>query len=347
MSGGGPPQTDLVADVLADYGGATRARMASYLPDREPQRYLYSLVADYPARGGRGMRPSICIATARVFGRPVEDAVLTAVSIEMLHNAMLIHDDVQDESELRRGQPALHQAQGVPLAINAGDTLALLAMQPLMDNQHRLGPWLSRRLLEETQRMALESAEGQALELGWRRENVVSVTELDYLEMVMKKTCWLATIHPLRVGGLIGTGGTVDPNRFLRLGMLLGAAFQIQDDLLNLAGDAAAYGKELGGDLWEGKRTLMLIHLLEQGTASEREEIEAIYARPRSARTRAELDFLAGAMERYDCLEYARAVAHGLAGAAMAEAELLFARHPPSRDRSFLLALPRWVIERR
>src|SRR5580700_2260923 len=141
--------------------------------------------------------------------------------------------------------------------------LSLLSMRPLLDNRRRLGPWLSLRILEETERMARESAEGQAMELGWRRDNVTGVTEADYLEMVLKKTCWLATIHPSRVGALIGTGGAAPLEPFIRFGFLVGAAFQIQDDLLNLVGDAQAYGKELGGDIREGKRTLMLIHLLD------------------------------------------------------------------------------------
>ena len=110
--------------------------------------------------------------------------------------------------------------------------------------------------------MARESIEGQAIELGWRRDNALRLGDADYLEMVLKKTCWYTTIYPSRVGALIGTRGDCDLDRFVRFGFFLGAAFQIQDDLLNLEGDPLRYGKELDGDLWEGKRTLMLIHLL-------------------------------------------------------------------------------------
>ena len=95
----------LVKEVLADYGAATRARLFDYLPDAEPRRHLYDLVADYPSRGGRALRPSLCIATARAFGAPLEEALHSAVSIEMLHNALLVHDDIEDESDVRRGKP--------------------------------------------------------------------------------------------------------------------------------------------------------------------------------------------------------------------------------------------------
>src|SRR5215469_18635830 len=108
----------LVSLILREYGEARRALLFQSLPSVEPRRYLYDLVADYPPRGGRSFRPSLCIATARVFGTPIEFSLRTAVSIEMIHNAMLIHDDVEDESEQRRGKPAMHVAEGVPIAIN-------------------------------------------------------------------------------------------------------------------------------------------------------------------------------------------------------------------------------------
>ncbi len=336
----------VVPEVLQEYGQATRGVLFDYLPDAEPRRYLYDLLGEYPRRGGRAMRPSLCIATARAFGGTLHDALRTDVSIELLHNAMLIHDDVQDESERRRGKPALHIEHGVPLAINAGDALSLLAMRPLLDNSDRLGAGLSLRLLQETERMARESAEGQALELGWRRDNSTTVSEADYLVMVLKKTCWLATIHPVRTGALIGTGGAIDADRFIRFGFLLGAAFQIQDDLLNLVGDEIQYGKELSGDLAEGKRTLMLIRLFERLPPAQNEHLRALLLRPRAERTLEDLQWVRAEMDRYDCIEYARRVAHALAGAAQHELDVLIAALPDSRDKRFLAALPTWVIER-
>jgi len=332
--------------VLDEYGGATRSVLARYLPDEEPRAYLYDLVADYPRRGGRAFRPSLCIATTRAFGGTMQDAILSAVSIELIHNAMLIHDDIEDESEQRRGKPALHRTEGVPVAINAGDALSLLAFQPLIDNRGRLGPYLAMRILEETERMARESAEGQAMELGWRRDNVCDVCEADYLEMVLKKTCWLLAIHPTRVGALIATKGAVDLERFIRFGFLLGAAFQIQDDLLNLEGNAEAYGKELGGDIYEGKRTLMLIRLFEQATDSERTRLERLLGTERAARPLDEIAWVRERMNSYDCIGYARQVAHGLAGAAIHEFEHAFTGVRDSRDKRFIAALPKWVLSR-
>jgi geranylgeranyl diphosphate synthase type II len=331
--------------MLREYGDLTRAALTNYLPSREPRRYLYDLLSDYPHRGGKMMRPSICIAAARLFGAPLESAMNTAVAIEILHNALLIHDDIEDGSEKRRGLPTLHLLHGVPLALNAGDALTLLTLRPLLENRSKIGERLTLRIIEETERMARECAEGQAMELGWRRYNTIEIGDADYLEMVLKKTCWLATIYPIRVGALIGSRDSVDLDPFMRYGFFLGAAFQIQDDLLNLVGDDG-YGKELNGDIWEGKRTLMLIHAIRESTAAERARLSEILCRPREGRSLSEVRWIRKLMNKYECAEYARKIAHGLAGAALHEYSLISAGLPDSRDKQFLEQIVAWVIER-
>jgi geranylgeranyl diphosphate synthase, type II len=342
---GATTTSSLVPTMLREYGDLTRAAIKKYLLSKEPRRYLYDLLSDYPQRGGKMMRPSMCIAAARMFGAPLEDAMCTAVAIELLHNALLIHDDIEDGSEQRRGRPTLHLLHGVPLALNAGDTLTLMSLRPLLENRSRIGERLTLRIIEETERMALECAEGQALELGWRRYNATEIGDADYLEMVLKKTCWLATIYPIRVGALIGSRDSVDLDPFFRFGFFLGAAFQIQDDLLNLVADDG-YGKELNGDLWEGKRTLMLIHTIRESTPDERARLSTILCRPREERTHPEVRWIREQMDKYECTEYARKIAHGLAGAALHEYSLLSAGLPESRDKSFLEQMATWVIER-
>jgi geranylgeranyl diphosphate synthase type II len=291
------------------------------------------------------MRSSLCIATARAFGASVDDALQSAVAIELLHNALLVHDDIQDASEQRRGRPTLHALHGVPLALNAGDALGLLSVRPLVANVSKLGPRLALRIFEETERMAWESAEGQAMELGWRRDNAVDLNDSDYLTMVLKKTCWLATIHPSRVGALIGSRGRAPLTPFIRFGFFLGAAFQIQDDLLNLVADHR-YGKELNGDLVEGKRTLMLNHVLMQATARERSRLARMLDPAHQPPSAAQVNWLRGLMERYGSVEHARGIAHGLAGAALHEFTGIYDALPDSRDKQFIRGLVTWVFER-
>ncbi len=338
---------ELVPTLLEEYGQRTRVALCDYLSPREPRRHLYTLVADYPRRGGRMLRPSLCIATARAFGASLDDAVRTAVAVELLHNAFLVHDDVEDDSETRRGQPTLHALHGVPVAVNVGDALTLLGLRALLDNRATLGPWLSLRLVEEAERMARESIEGQAIELGWRRDNALHLSGGDYLNMVLKKTCWYTAIFPSRAGALIGRCGTQQLDRFIRFGFFVGAAFQIQDDLLNLRGDPERYGKEIDGDIWEGKRTLMLIRLAGTCTAAERARLAAFLAQPRAARTVEDVRWVRTRMDTYDCLDYATQVAHGLAGAALQEYAAIYDALPESRDKRFVEGLITWVLARR
>jgi geranylgeranyl diphosphate synthase type II len=337
--------SSLVADTLEEYGSMTRDALLRYLPSGYPTRYLYELLADYPQRAGKMMRPSICIATARAFGSSPTDAVRSAVAIELLHNAMLVHDDIQDGSALRRGSPTLHMLHGVPLAINAGDALFLLSLRPLLDNVGLVGGLLGLRILREMETVAWHSLEGQAIELGWIRENVLELGDADYLTMVLKKTCWLATIHPSRIGALIGSRGTINLEPFIRFGFFLGAAFQIQDDLLNLAPDPR-YGKELNGDLLEGKRSLLLVHAYRHCSPAERTRLTKLFLRPREKRTEQDVTWVLSLMATYGSVEYVRQFAHALAGAALNEFASIYGDLPPSRDKAFIHGLATWIFRR-
>ena len=335
----------IVHQLLADYGALVRREVLACLPSGEPAPYLYDLLAEYPKRGGKMVRSCLCLATAHAFGAALEDALPSAVAIELLHNALLIHDDIEDSSDERRGQPTLHARYGIPLALNAGDALSLLCLRPLRGTATRLGASVALRIMEETERMAWETVEGQALELGWRHDNRAELADEDYLLMVLKKTCWLTTIHPMRVGALIGAGKAAPLDALIRLGFFAGAAFQIQDDLLNLEG-GSAYGKERDGDLLEGKRTLMVIHTLRESGARDRKRLLRYLATPRDDRKPRETAWVRSLLDTHGSLDYARRIAKGLAGAAIYEFDNAFASVAESRDRTFVRALLGWVLRR-
>lgn len=341
-----PPLTPpVVPRLLRSHGAAAMAMVDHYLDGQPASPYLADLIADYPRRGGKMMRPAMCIAAARAHGATTEAAVRSAAAIELLHNGLLIHDDIEDGSEIRRGRPTLHALHGIPLAVNAGDAMLLLALRPLLDNARPLGERVTQRILDSTLRMARETAEGQALELGWRDRNITDLREADYLTMVLKKTAWMSTIWPLQVGQLIGTQGWGDTDRVVRFGFFLGAAFQIQDDLLNLVADAA-YGKEACGDLYEGKRTLMLICARERADPAGRAFIDRVMGLPRAARTPAMIADLHGLMQQLGAIDHGRAVASAMAGAAAHEFDAAFGHLPGGDDRDFLAGLVPWVFER-
>jgi geranylgeranyl diphosphate synthase type II len=341
-------QADLVPALLDEYGGKAKESLRDYLSSRGSGHlaYLYDLLRDYPSRGGRSLRPSLCIAATKAFGGSLAEALNSAVALEILHNAFLIHDDVEDLSEQRRGRPTMHELHGVPLAVNTGDAMTVLSLRPLLDNCRTLGTYAAFRVLEEAERMGREAVEGQALELGWRRENAVDLDEADYLRMVLKKTCSYTTIFPIRVGAIVAGRDGPLLDQLSHFAFLLGAAFQIQDDLLNLTGDPKAYGKETAGDLWEGKRTLMLIHLLGSVGPEDKAMLRRHLGLPREQIQASDVARIRALMDEHGSIEYGRAIAHGCAGAALHEFSVAFAGVPASADRDFIEELCTWVLRR-
>jgi geranylgeranyl diphosphate synthase type II len=340
------PAAASIEAELAGYAAKTHEALRIYLPDNEPRQHLWDLAGEYPGRGGKAIRPGLCMATAVAFGGELEEALPSAVALELLHNAFLVHDDIQDASLLRRGLPTLHAQYGVPLALNAGDALAVLAGTALRDNRRLLGSRLAARIGEEFDLMARRTIEGQARELGWRRDGVLDLEPDDYLDLIMHKTCWYTTIHPLRVGALIGTLGRADPDQFVRFGFYLGAAFQIRDDLLNLVGDEAKYGKESCGDLYEGKRTLMVIHLLREARGDDRRAVGRFLTMERHQRTPDDVATILELMRRHGSIDFAREFGLGIANAAGDAFEVAFADVPHSPERRFVHELIAWMLER-
>jgi len=209
----------LAAPAPADVAAEFQRRLAGYrepvtrfilqaIPDREPKKHLYDIVSTQLANEGKGLRPAVCLATCSAFGGSEEQALPSAAAIELLHNAFLVHDDIEDDSWYRRGCPTLHRKHGVPVALNVGDAMNALSVRVLRQNLPRLGPELAGRLFDEFDHMSLETIEGQAMELGWIRDNDCTTTEDDYLLMVLKKTGWYSFIHPARIGALIANPGS-------------------------------------------------------------------------------------------------------------------------------------------
>jgi geranylgeranyl diphosphate synthase type II len=338
--------TETFERTLAGYAAVAAEGVRSQLPPRGARGSLEEMVADYPRRGGKSLRPALCLATCEAFGGQLDDALPSAVALELLHNAFLVHDDIEDGSLLRRGRPTLHATWDVPSAINAGDALALMGHTSLRANRGRLGSRMADLVAQEFEEMARHTVEGQALELAWRRDNVFDLTSEDYLDLILRKTCWYTTIHPLRVGAFIGSWGTAELESLTRFGFYLGAAFQIQDDMLNLSGDVARYGKERNGDLYEGKRTLLLIHLLANAAADERAWLGAFLARGRGERTDADVVEVRRLLDEHGSLPFTRRFAEGIAEAARSAFEVAFAHVPDSPPRRFVEQLIPYMLER-
>jgi geranylgeranyl diphosphate synthase, type II len=313
---------------------------------------LYDLLADYPFREGKGLRPAICFAACRAAGGRTEQALLSATALELFHNAFLVHDDVEDASEFRRGKVTLLQEHGVPIAVNVGDATNVLAIGPLLGNTVRIGVRKALLVFREVERMARESAEGQAMELDWIRKAQFDLHDRDYVRMAYKKTCWYTVIAPLRIGVICGSRpGPLAPLEkdlewLIELGFHAGIAFQIHDDLLNLEADESLYGKESSGDLWEGKRTIMLLHFCRTAAPVARARALQILETPRAAKRVEDIVWLLEAMKETASLQYGRSVAREYSERALeldAKSSVFCVEND---DRRFLREMLNYVISR-
>jgi len=341
--------TELVAvveDRLRDVAQTVRRSMLDAMPDGEPVQWLYGPMREYPSRPGKAVQPALCLSAGRAFGGNPDDLLGIAVAIELLHNAFLVHDDIADGSEMRRGRPTLAASHGLAAALNAGDGLAIVANQVLRRATRRLDRDLADLVMAEFDTMAMRTLEGQATEVGWQFDNVESLGPEDYLELIMHKTCWYTTIHPLRVGAMVASGGTADLNPLVRFGFHFGAAFQIRDDLLNLVGDARVYGKEILGDLYEGKRTLTLVHLMEAARGPDRALVSDYLHRKRSERSEDLVRTIRAMMDDYGSIDFTREYAEGILLVAEEYFEQAFAQAQPGQDIDFLRALVPYVWAR-
>jgi geranylgeranyl diphosphate synthase type II len=274
---------------------------------------LYRMMRDYPSRSGKGLRPGLLLLFNRAYGGNDNQALNTAAALELFQNWIVIHDDIEDQSDLRRGLPALHIKHGVPLALNAGDALAGKMWEMLLRNREILGAEKAMQIFEEFLFMYSQTTSGQHIELGWVSAARWDITEEDYFNMCRHKTAWYTVITPAWAGALIAGAPQITRDIIVRFGIDLGVAFQIQDDILNLAGDVDKYGKEIAGDLWEGKRTLVVIDLLRKCSPDERSYVLDALNKPRESKRPEEIAEILALIKKHDSIKYAARISQALA----------------------------------
>ncbi len=340
--------TDTTVDPTAERLGAYARIVDSAVEHDLSQRSNGAFdraVADYPTRPSKRLRPALLLATCEAFGGSVDDALPAAVSIELMHSAFLVHDDIQDEATMRRGEETLHLRHGVPRSVHAGDALAVRAIDGLLD-QPRISARVARRVAREFLDMADRTLAGQGMELEWRDDPARVVSLDDYLRLVLHKTCWYTTILPLRVGCILGSRGHASLTSLTSFGFLLGAAFQIRDDVLNLVGDPDEHGKDRHADIREAKRTLALIHLRRTATGRDHDRVERFLRLPTSDRSDADVAMVLELMHEHQSIDHAIGWCRAIGTAA---AEGLDAAFDEAVDRAsveFIGGLAGYVTER-
>jgi geranylgeranyl diphosphate synthase type I len=278
--------TQSFADYLARRRPQIEVHISKTMPMPDPSdgfeqagdliSYLYGPYARFTTNAGKRIRPALCLLGAEAVGADPICALSVAASVEDFQSAALIHDDIADQSLLRRGEPCLHVSEGVGVAINVGDLCLVKVMENLLEDPSLDDDAKLLWMLEEIVAMERRTLEGQALDLGWARDGRWDVSPESYLFMASHKSAYYSAAIPLVLGAICG-GGTPEQVDALRaFGMSAGLAFQLQDDLLNVVGDASAQGKDFRSDITEGKRTLLVLHALATLEGEQRDELQAL-----------------------------------------------------------------------
>ncbi len=236
----------------------------------EPVKYVLSL-------GGKRIRPTLMLLAYNLYKDDPESILMPACALETYHNYTLLHDDLMDNADLRRGHMTVHRRWDANTAILSGDSMLVLAYQRMAQcRRDKLAEVL--QLFTET---ALEIGEGQQYDMEFEQRN--DVTEAEYIEMIRLKTSVLLACA-LKIGALLADAPEADCDNLYSFGEKIGLAFQLQDDFLDVYGDTKVFGKAIGGDILAGKKTFMLINALTHANDSQRKELEqwlAINDRPK------------------------------------------------------------------
>ncbi len=298
--------------ILEKYREKVFDRLIKEIPQKEPIDH-YNILRDYPLRKGKYLRPFLVLITYEMFGGKGTAALNTAVAMQLSEEWILIHDDIEDDSDMRRGKPALHKIYGIPIAVNAGDALYLIMMNVLRKNREILGDDMTFEIIDTMYATLERTSAGQYLEIYWTKNVKEDFSEEDFYRIVESKTCLYSISTPMILGAKI-VGVDEKRLKFIQpFGDAIGKAFQIQDDILNLTGDEKIYGKEIAGDIREGKLTLIFAHLIRTCTADEKKKVISIYRKKRTEKTDDDVRYVLNLMKSYKSIDYAREKANEFA----------------------------------
>lgn len=261
----------------------------------EEPELLYAPIIYSMSGGGKRLRPVLLLLSAEAFGGSVDEAMTAAMAVEVFHNFTLLHDDIMDNADMRRGKPSVFAKWGENVAILSGDAMLITAYKLLAE----LNPTKLPRVMRLFNDMALEVCEGQQYDMDFESQAKVSV--VDYIQMIERKTSALLSGSAM-IGATIAGASDADIKLLYRFATELGLAFQLQDDLLDSYGDEAL-GKKIGGDILEGKQTYLMVQAMSRATEEEREVLRTTHLSDKLS----DAEKIATVKALYDKLEVKRA----------------------------------------
>ena len=271
--------------------------------------FHFEMTTNYPRRKGKYIRPVLVLLTAQSMGFDLNQALPTAAAMQLSEDWILSHDDIEDQSDSRRGAPAIQKIYGDHLAINAGDALHVLMWQVLSQNFSLLDKKIAQQIQQEFFTMLNRTILGQTIEIKWIEDHRYDLKIDDVLLIAESKTCYYTISGPIRLGAILAGGTESQLNSIYKFGLALGKSFQIIDDLLDLTSDFSGQKTQQGNDIYEGKRTVILIHLLENIDSKNKTKLTEILNKSRTEKTATEVAWVIDQMKACGSLDFARQLA--------------------------------------
>lgn len=335
---------DEITKMLAEKKPQIDAAIKKYLPEKFTEEYmewafgkprykydsntltkaLAEPVWDFLNRGGKRWRPALFLLIADAIGGDTKKLQDFVVVLELIHEGSLVVDDIEDRSELRRGQPCMHIKFGIDVAINAGNFMYFLPMLSLVKNKKQFTDATLLKAYETIIQELINIHCGQGMDIIWHNGNVGAdqIGEKEYMQMCAYKTGTLARLAA-KLAVILSGGNDNFAETMGKFGESIGVAFQIQDDILNLK---ESLGKEFGEDIKEGKRTLMVIHTLKQATEAEKKTLVQILNSHTNDRKK--IQEAIGIITKYKSMEYAKSAAREIISSAWADADKILKDSP-------------------
>jgi geranylgeranyl diphosphate synthase type I len=329
----------LLKDLSATSKEVNQAIYELFNDGLEPTK-LYDASKHLIEAGGKRLRPFLVLESCELVGGNREDALPVAVAVELLHTFTLVHDDIMDSDDKRRGKPTVHTLWGTPIAISAGDMLYAKAYEAVISSlrSSKISPRRILKILSLITEATISICEGQALDIIFEERELIS--EEEYFNMITKKTAGLLETST-KVGAIAGGGKAAQVRRLGRYAYYSGLAFQVIDDYLGITADEKILGKPVGSDIREGKRTLILIHALTHATETERKQMYSVLGREDA--TPAEIEEVSRIIHSLGSLDYAFNKAEQL----VAKAKRKLSPFPPSQNKETLLNLADYILSRK
>jgi geranylgeranyl pyrophosphate synthase len=326
----------------------------SLLFSLNPPRYDYNLEAlnkalaeplwDFLDRGGKRWRPSLFLLIVEALGRNSDKFLEFAIIPEVVHNGTIMIDDIEDDSELRRGKPCTHRLFGLDVAINVGNTMYYLPLLPLMKNRDKLSAEKLSKIYEIYVREMINLSLGQAMDIAWHRglADADKVTETQYLQMCAYKTGTLARMSA-KIASVLCEASDDKVERLGSFAEAIGVAFQIQDDILDLTSKGFAEKKGgRGQDITEGKRSLVVIHTLEKAKPADKKRlVKILNIHTTNQKLKNEAIRI---MKKYNSIDYAKEFARNMMTESWKEIDKLL---QPSEAKEKLRAFATYLVERK